>query len=325
MEAMKKIMALLAIGLALPVQADVIEVYLYPKYIHQPDQHILVQNGRITAESQAVDKLEFLIRHMGENAAANEVTWDVSRYTGFQPRFSLNNFQRGEFNDGPPIGTNAFQIQGYEAGCMINTWSFDWIPVAGGGPHCALQYKWDTSLDTVPRPWTVEESSLAFQFLHKLPWHRKSGSNLHQAVAQSNMVIYVEDKNGVSVGIVVALFDPRPSYEEFVSNDTYTAFASAPLLDGQTYISKSPYSHGYSSQPFAEARFTRVHITRQNLENIIEDVNAQGLLLDEDVAGYKLHSVLWQTEIGGYSTTDNVSIGTSISHMVVLSCTGLQC
>lgn len=315
----------MAIACSVTAQAEINEVYLYPKYFHQPDKHILVQNGRISPESQAVDKFQFLIRHMGENAATNEVSWDASHYTGFQPKFELHNYQRGEYDEGPPIGSNAFQIQGYQVGCMINTWSFEWDPVTGGGPHCALQYKWDTALDTTPKPWSVEGASLTFQFSLKIPWHSKSGPNPHQAVAQSNMVIYLEDKNGVSVGIVVALFDPRPSYEEYVSHDTYTAFASAPLLDGQSYITKSPYSYAYSSQPFSEPRFTRVHITSQNLENIIHDVNASGLLLDENVSDYKLHSVLWQTEIGGYSPTDNVSIGTSIDHMLVLSCKGTQC
>lgn len=307
------------------VGADINEVYLYPKYIHQPDEHILVQNGRITAESQATDKFQLLVRHMGDDAAANEVTWDASYYTGFQPRFSLYNFQRGEYDNGPPSGSNTFQLQGYEAGCMINTWSFDWLPVVGGGPHCALQYKWDTSLETVPKPWTIENASLTFQFSLKIPWHNKNGSNSYEAIAQSNMVIYLEDKNGVFVGIVVAVFDPRPSYGEYVSNDSYTAFVSAPLLDGQSYITKSPYSGGYGSETFDDYRFTRVHITKQNLVNIITDVNAKGLLLDDDVTAYKLHSVLWQTEIGGYSSTDNVSIGTSISYMLVLSCTGDQC
>ena len=322
---MKKLIVLLVTAVSLTAQAEVNEIYLYPRYFHQPDKHILVQNGRISEESQAIDKFEFLIRHMGEDAARNEVSWDASYYTGFQPTFDLSNYQRGEFDAGPPVGSNAFQMQGYQVGCMINTWSFDWTPVTGGGPHCALQYRWDTALDTTPKPWSTDDASLAFQLSLKIPWHSKSGSNPHEAVAQSNMVIYLEDKSGITLGIVVALFDPRPSYQEYVSHDTYTAFASAPLLEGQSYITKSPYSFAYSSEPFSDPRFMRVHITRQNLENIIHDANASGFLLDTAVNDYTLHSVLWLTEIGGYSSTDNVSIGASISHMLVLSCTGTQC
>lgn len=324
---MSKLLATLLLTSAALAQADINEVYLYPDFIHDPDSRIVVQNGILTVEPFVFHKNQMFIRHMGETAVDNDVTWDASVYTGFKPVGSLSKYQRGEYDQGPPSGTNAYQLQGYSAGCMLNTWSFNWIPVAGGGPQCAVQHYWDTSLETVPKPWTVDDASLTVQFNHKIPWYAKFGTSQNLAVAQVNMIIYLRDGNEKDIAIVIGIFDPRGAYQEYVSDDGYSAYVSSPLLDGGRYITKSPYSHSHMSTTFSDSKFARVHITGENLDNIIQDVNAKygGQFLSLDKSEYKLRHVLWNLEIGGYSDTENVSIGASMTNLIALSCTGVQC
>ncbi len=304
--------------LSFPAIAEINEVYLYPQFVHLPTDHMVVQNGRVTVEPYIDHKAQLFVRHMGKRAIHNKVTYNAGKYTGLSVE---QDYQFGE-KDNADFGTSAAQMKGYAAGCMINTSMFDYKKVQGGGPNCAYQYKWDTALSTAPTPWAMD-GDLVVEMKHKIPQYYKPighpaahsiGKN--KAVGQSSFGIILEHPNGHVIVFVVNLFDPRGSYKENKSHDTYNTFVSSPLEDGQRFITKGNGS-GFTHKTFRDERFFQVRVTKENLQNVIDEVGAPGIPKD-----YILHSTIWFMEIVGYDKRFNASMGASMRDFKVMNCGG---
>lgn len=263
---------------SLPVFAGTNEVYLYPQFVYLPQEHMVVQNGRVTVDPYEAHKPQLFVRHMGEAAIDNKVTYNVGKYTGL----SLGeDYQFGE-KDIANFGTSAAQMKGYSTGCMINTFTFDYKKVEGGGPNCAYQYMWDTALATAPRPWSIDDAELVLRMKHKIPQYYKPVGHpavvsigRNKAVGQSSFGIVLEHPNGHKIVFVVNLFDPRGTYKENKAHDTYNTFVSSPLEDGTRFVTKGNDSASFTSSTFRDERTFQVHVTEQNLQNVIDEVNAQ--------------------------------------------------
>lgn len=308
--------------------AQIGEIYTYPHYVSNPQDHIVVQNGRPTMAPYVNHIPQLILRHLGHYSASNNITYDVGYYTGFH---TTSQYQFGLLDQGPPVGTSAIQLKGTRAGCMINTWQFDWIPVEGGGPNCVYQYRYDTSQGTAPRPWTTPGQSLTFQFYHKLPqFYRSSASEPNKAIGQSSMAIYLKADSGDSIAVLANLYDMRGSFQPYVAHDTFTVFVSAPLEDNSTpgacpFFSKSAYSSSFSATPWRDERFFRMHITEENLDCIIAAGRSRGLDLPTDRTKWQVDAWLWLMEIVGHSPNANASLGGSIRDPYLLTCTGVNC
>lgn len=307
--------------------AQIGEIYTHPEYVNDPSEHIVNQNGIIDAVPFVAGKPQLFLRHLGPSAVENKVSYDVGVYTGFH---SPSQFQFGEFDFPPPVGSSAVQLHGYQAGCMINTWQFDWQNVLGGGPHCAYQYLYNA--DNAPAPWSKKEMSLTFQFFHKLPqFYRSSLSPANTAIGQSSMVIYLQSDSGQTIGVLANIYDLRGEYSPFSAHDGYSAFVSAPLTENNSdnnscqFFEKSIYSSSFDKKTFAKEKFFRIHITRDNLNCIFETMAEKGLELPREPEQWKVHSWLWLLEIGGHSLLANASLGGSIRDPYLLSCTGVNC
>lgn len=307
--------------------AQIGEIFTQPVFINEPSEHIVNQNGIIDATPFVAGKPQLFLRHLGPNAIENKVNYDVGVYTGFH---SPSTYQYGEFDFPPPVGSSAVQLHGFQAGCMINTWQFDWQKVSGGGPHCAYQYLYEP--DEAPAPWSKEGMSLTFQFFHTLPqFYRSQLSPANTAIGQSSMVIYLQSDNGQVIGVLANLYDLRGEYSPFSAHDGYSAFVSAPLTQNTAdnescqFFEKSIYSNSFDKKTFSKERFFRLHITRQNLDCIFETMEDKGLNLAREPEQWKVHSWLWLLEIGGHSPFANASLGGSIRDPYLLTCTGVDC
>jgi len=321
--------SLLVSGLAINhAHAQIGQIFTSPQFINSPEDHIVVQNGLITVEPFEANKPQLFIRHLGPNAAEQNISYDVGYYTGFHTD-AENQF--GEFDLAPPTGSSAIQLHGYQAGCMINTWQFDWQAVSGGGPHCAYQYLYD--IEDAPRPWSNEADwSLTFQFFHRLPqFYRDANSPKGKAIGQSSMVVYLQNDSGQIIGVLANLYDMRGVYPAFSAHDGYSAFVSAPLLAAEEsdeqcrFFEKSIYSNSFDDKTFSKEQFFRLHITKDNLNCIFDTMEQKELDLPRDPEGWRVHSWLWLMEIGGYSDEANASLGGSIRDPYLLTCTGTDC
>lgn len=301
---------LLLLALSFPAFAQINEIYLYPQFVHEPLDHMVVQNGRVTRNPYVNHLPQLFVRHMGEDAIDGNVSYDVGQYSGLHID---EDYQFGELDVGSPAGTSAAQMMGYGVGCMINTWQFDYKLVQGGGPNCTYQYSWDASLPTAPRPWT-QDGQLVLQMLHKIPqYHKRGGKN--KAIGQSSFGVILQHPNGHLIVFVINLFDPRGVYRENKAHDTYSTYVSSPLVDSSKFITKSKHSRSFSSKPFKDERFFRVHITKENLQAVIDKVGAPG-----EPSDYILRDAIWLLEIAGYGNGSNASLGASIRDFMVLNC-----
>ena len=264
---------------------------------------------------------------------ANAVSWDASFYTGFRPSGpNLYRSQRGYANLGPPVGTNVFQVQGHHAGFLINTYQFSHSErtttpwgAPDGGPHIAYERRFDPE-EII---FVDESSELTLQTYFKLPW-LLFGQNA--ASAQAILFYYLTDiSSGFRFAGVIQFFDSRPwgvgNGREALRADSQDFYVSSPLalrtVDNKAprYATISPYSSAIQNRArWASDKFFRVHLSRENLANIIADLESR-----EGVTGISHDPLDWRllragvlVEIGftdpEQMAEQNISVGGSLHH-----------
>jgi hypothetical protein len=287
------------------------------------------------------NKTYMYVRGMGDPGTTeladeikNAVSWDGSFYTGFKPTGTLSSSQRGFKNLGPPTGTNVYQLQGHNAGFLINTFQFSHtVPTTtpwgaqDGGPHIAYRRRFSPSKTVFFNP----SSELTVQVYYKQPWLL---FDQDPAEAQAVLFYYLADStSGFRFAHVIQFFDRRPwgtgNGSEFISQDSVNHYVSSPLSDltkfgvAPIYITKSPYSSGIQSgNEWSSYKFFRAHLKQQNLINIINGFIAQGITgLSTNPADWKLEEAGVLFEIGFSAppamATQDVSIAGSLHHFEV--------
>lgn len=132
--------------------------------------------------------------------------------------------------------------------------------------------------------------------------------NVSGTVAQFGMEYYAKDLvSGKSFAGGGAIWDSRPfgynNGNEYVASDTFTPFASTPLMPGMKYSSPAPGSSFYCNvKPWEEWRWFKVTINASQLELAVHDVNKgfPGTNLSTSAANYVVSSVLFGNEVTGY-------------------------
>lgn len=285
----------------------------------------------------------FYVRGMGdpgteelEDEVANTVRWDASFYTGFRPTgpyWYLS--QKGYANVGPPIGTNVFQVQGHHAGFLINTYQFSHtVPTTtpwgaqDGGPHIAYERRFGPPKEI----FKDASSELTLQVYFKLPW-LLFGEDA--AVAQAILFYYLIDiTSGFRFAGVIEFFDSRPwgyfNGLEALRADSHDYYVSSPLsartFDDKTprYATMSPYSSPIQNGVrWPSDKFFRAHLSRDNLLNIIEDLETLAGVtgISGDPKDWRLLRAGVLVEIGlpnSESMADfNISVGGSLHHFEI--------
>lgn len=289
------------------------------------------------------NKTWYYVRGMGDpgtdellNQVANLVDWDASVYTGFRPEGTeLAQAQRGYRNLGPPIGTNAFQVQGHHAGFLINTHGFSHtLPTTtpwgeeDGGPHIAYERRFSPEKEIFSDP----SSELTLQTYFKLPW-LFFGQNT--AVAQAILFYYLVDiTSGFRFAGVMQFFDSRPWGQfngfERLRSDSQDYYVSTPLSDRTfdelvpRYATRSPYSQSIQNGvTWSSDKFFRAHVSYENMLNIIEDIARQpGVFgISNDPQDWRLLRAGVLVEIGFPNPETmgemNISVGGSLHHFEI--------
>jgi hypothetical protein len=241
------------------------------------------------------------------------VTWDVGAVTGLRPPAPASQWQRGFLDLGMPWGTNAFQLHCTSAGFMINTWSFPHeVPVIGGGPHAILERNFDPPIPL----WTRPGAELTLQVEAQVPW---------------TFVYYLRHATrGTFHAHVIGLWDSRAALAgrlaEFVADDTFTSFASTPLVDrlpdgsAPRYATRSPYSQPLALGPgWSGWRFLRAHVSRAQAAAMLADAARLDPRIDPDPGPWELASALVFLEVvTGAGDEGNLSVGASVRDFMVL-------
>lgn len=309
-----------------------------------PTRSMIKQFDRFDGVSYPLDERFLIVRHIGEpgtielaDEIANPVTWNVGQFTGLQlPIGVRRHFQRGYQND-HINGTPAFQLKCKSAGFLLNTFQFDHqsgktecpdgYPECQGGPHAMLYEEFG---EYGPIIFRTPSSELTLQVYARLPWVHWTEN---PAAAQQYIFAYLIDQTtGSTMAWLASLYDSRPfgqgNGNVHVSDDGITSFVSAPLsttlANGQPnpYVTKSPYSASMANGRAwgTSERFFRAHLKREQLENILLDVNLSRMERDQaPVSEYpedwRLYSIGIAAEIGWPNgPSSEISIGGSWRH-----------
>lgn len=192
-------------------------------------------------------------------------------------------------------------------------------PVQGGGPHIWISKQPSTTKKVTP--WATS-NELILQMRAAVPHVKledkdgKTGSSDFSAdrapVTQLSFGIYLHDEgSNKTFAYIIPVYESRGTYQESANNhDTYTSFISSPLESNSQYITKYPKSESLQSKPYAEKKFFKVSITRENLLKGIKDSN---IGLSQDLSKYRIAFLGVLFELPNY-----VESGSNIS-MVELS------
>ena len=225
--------------------------------------------------------------------------------------------------------------------------TFDWaLSSAGGGPSAVLEYGWSavewmegvSAGGTVLKPWQHTASQLVLQANKVIvPYQGGVSLNGTTPVGHLHANVYVADlnqcnpstgcnggKGGGQFSIEVELFDPRTNLKDATLYDGNTGLAGVDALLNSTsrYVT---YDGNDSSAPFFSTpstipHFMRARITRANLINMINDINAKYSTLcvssstwtcptqlmpalDPDPDLYAVEGASMMQEMGEYSNT----------------------
>lgn len=277
------------------------------------------QNNNVTL-SPVDGRVRAIVRHMGDpdsaelaQEVAHPVRWNVSALTGVAPDGWADGAGQRGYRD--EVGSNAFQVAGREFASWINSSSWTHSsPVRGGGPQAQLYAEIPA---TAPRPWATEgppgvfttdpRRLLALEVSAKLPvlQGKLAKPNVSGADAQFGLGFYAHDtvskKSYVGGGNI---WDSRPfGYQcgsEFIGSDTFTPFASSPILNSSKYSSpgrgSAPFTAG---EAWSEWRWYKVTVSAAQMELAARDINAKypGTNISENAADYQLSLVLLGNEV----------------------------
>ena len=194
-------------------------------------------------------------------------------------------WQRASHADATLDDSSAFQLQCYDAGSFINTWTFpDDLSISGGGPHSIYGYSFydaQTPLIYDGNPGT----DFVLQASVEIPWFAAWPDTMAPAgvepIGQVNLFAYFRDRqSGKTFALLLAIFDnrygyaPNPTYPSFVTHDGATPFVSMPINASGRYATVSPYSSTYTGSVWAGLRFFRAHVTQANFRQALADINA---------------------------------------------------
>lgn len=262
-------------------------------------------------------RISMVARYLGTKAMPGHVSWDVGQFTGFS---APTNYQLGRQKC---QSCSALQMYESGAGMFINTWSINRaeVDVSKGNPHINYEYSWKKS--TI-RPWAGEDSDLVIQANLKLPWLHYEAAGPNTAIPQLSFTFYTRDTTTNQVlHMLVLIHDRRGDHPEGIfSEEAGSRFVSTSLRPGLRYATPSPYSHLFTAETWSEARFFRVHITRDNLLAAITDLDS-GMSMDP--ADYVLTGVTVNLEVCGWVPGSNASVGASVQDFMVVECSGRDC
>ena len=275
-------------------------------------QHNTLEFVLSTTLGRLVCSLLRQVRHMGDPGTrelaqeiAHNITWNASGLTGVAPSgWEQGAGQRGCYDR---EGANAFQSAGAEFASWINTSSWTHtVGVRGGGPQAQVY----ANLNGTTRPWKTRGAKLWIEAWVKLPVvsGHLAAPNVPGAVGQLGIEYYARDSiSGKNFAGGGAIWDSRPFGDgcgsEFVASDTFTPFASSPIMPGTKYASAAPGSAYYRNvKPWSNYEYFAMTVNAAQLEAAARDINTRfpGTNISEDARTYTVSSIIYGNEVTGY-------------------------
>ena len=235
-----------------------------------------------------------VVRNLGLNAVAASPTYDFGRLpldyeepllrgsalTGLTVPEPKTRWQRSSRADSTADDSSAFQIQCYDAGSFINSWTFPFATIPGSGAHSA--YGYDFHELELPRVFDHDPATdFVLQTSLEVPWVAlwPSPTTGETPVGQVSLFAYFRDLiTGKVFASLLLLFDNRlgvnGNFESYVADDLRTPFVSMTLNSHAGYATLSPSSGIATGVPWTGLRFFRGHISQENFRNMVRDVNA---------------------------------------------------
>jgi hypothetical protein len=270
-----------------------------PDCITDAAASFIAQNVQLAAPPHPtlpIGRYYLIVRYLGDSSIAGAPAFDFGRFpddyawppirdmalTNLSVPEPRSNWQRASRVDATMDTSSAFQLHCYDAGSFINTWTFPFTTISGGGAHSIYGY----SFDDAGAP-AIYDSNTATDFVLQasieIPWFAKWPNPELQPesdpLGQVNLFAYFRDRTThKTFALLMAIFDDRfaanPTYSPFVLHDGATPFVSLPLNGNGRYATLSPYSSVFSGATWTGLRFFRGHVTQDNFGHALADINA---------------------------------------------------
>lgn len=283
-------------------------------------------NGLFTTGQQYIDpsngvlpnSWSMLVRWQGNPTVGNTqwiadpLQYNAGTYTGFTPPTPYSNWQRGFQPEDQVAATPGVQLDGCNAGMLINTWYYPRTnpAVAGGYFNDMYGYAWATNNQPTAFTKLVVRggqfvsvpSELVLQGTLAIPiiagyygtlvngsWNFSPATNLHDANGfghiQYSLFAYIQDTIHPNLHPIAIL---STVFENSITTPTYQCPSQANILWDYaagvwstssgvctTDTTTVRYTGGYTTgTPFSAPEFFRIHITPQNLTNMVNRINS---------------------------------------------------
>jgi len=237
-----------------------------------------------------------VVRYLGENSVSAPASSDFGHFlqsypwppirgaalTGLDVPEPKESWQRASHPDATLDDSSAFQLHCYDAGSFLNTWTFPYTTINGGGPHSIYGYSFydaNTPLiyDSNPATDFVLQASIEIPWL--AAWPDPLALPGIVPIGEVNLFAYFRDRlSGKTFALLLAIFDNRfaanPTYAAFVGHDGATPYVSIPIAANANYATLSPVSSVFTGTPWTGLRLFRAHITQNNFRQALTDINA---------------------------------------------------
>ena len=223
------------------------------------------------------------------HAIDTPLTRSFASVTGFDPEAGAavadyGRWQRGRVDAGPEA-TSGFQMKCNDVGSYIDTATIAKQAITGAGPHSAYFYDFrdpadPASLAKLPPVYDADPATdFVLQARLEVPLLRRSGPPDNPATgalanAQVSLAAYLRDaKSGKLFAYVVMLYQNAPQEPALVLQDEEVAYVSTPPQTND-FMTLSPLSAGFASEPWSGTRLYRVHVPRAKFAQALVQVNA---------------------------------------------------
>lgn len=208
-------------------------------------------------------------------AASFNANWNVGAFTGFTPPGG-GAFQFGyrDLTVAPTLenAPNAYQLQGLDAGILINSRTFDHVFDWGAGPHV----DYGVVYGNPETPFRHDDGELTLQAQVKVPASIPTGGG----AGKISFVATLRDTtSGEGVEIVAKLWDSRSydgaAFENVGARVNGVTTVSTALLPGGRYATVSPFSSTMrSATTWGTSDFFRVHFSGAQLADVARIIEA---------------------------------------------------
>lgn len=206
---------------------------------------------------------------LGSNVYSQNISWNISDFTGFAVPNPISNYQKGI--DNTWYGASSSQVYGNGMAFQCHKESGEDANPAGWIYGMQVLHDWSTDLSI--RPWKGygANAKMRLQTYYGTSGSYRTGDTVQYGQMFVNLVDTVNHHN---IWYVVSLWDSRGVQHESVARDTVITsnfVVNTHLTFNMRYCERPDWSH--QSNKTTDEVFYCAYVSRQNLINAITDIN----------------------------------------------------